>query len=110
MPVESNIELGSGHLYFDGEDEPFELGDGQIVSEEDVFADDMSYISMNTEPIEFECTAEFNRDWTLVKCCRCGDNMPVTEFWALLYGRNDWICPMCKYKEAVIEALRRSKE
>lgn len=31
--------------------------------------------------------------------------MPVTEFWALLYGRNDWICPMCKYKETVIEAL-----
>lgn len=108
MPVESNIELSNGHLYFSGMDEPAEIRDAVIISEEE-WADDVQHINMNTEPIEFECTAEFNRDWTLVKCCRCGSNMPVTEFWALLYGRNDWICPMCKYKEAVIEALGRSK-
>lgn len=108
MPVESNIELGSGHLYFNGADEPAEIRDAKIISDEEI-ADDGKHINLSTEPIEFECTAEFNRNWTLVKCCRCGSNMPVTEFWALLYGRNDWICPMCKYKEAVIEALRRSK-
>ena len=108
MPVESNIELGSGHLYFKGIDNPIPVEVGEFTTE-DAWADDTEYISMNTEPIEFECTAEFNRNWTLVKCCRCGSNMPVTEFWALLYGRNDWICPMCKYREAVIEALGRSK-
>lgn len=109
MPVESNIELGSGRLYFNGEDEPIEVNAGDIIRDEEEWADDVEHINLSTEPIEFECNAEFNRDWTLVRCCRCGDNMPVTEFWALLYGRNDWICPMCKYKESVIEALRRSR-
>ena len=89
MPVENNIELGSGTLYFNGTDESVEVSSGSLTCAEEEFADDTEYISMNTEAVEFECEADFNREWTLVKCCRCGSNMPVTEFWAL---RAAWVC------------------
>ena len=109
MPVESNIELGSGSLYLTGVDEPIEIKDAEISCTEE-FADDMKYISMKQEPIEFECTAEFARDWTLINCCRCGNHMPVTDFYALVHGRNHWICPTCELKQAIDDARKGSNK
>lgn len=108
MSPENKIELSNGYLYFKDVDKPIPVYDGEVTYETEYADDHEPYIKLSTEPVEFTLgNAEFNRAWTLVKCCKCGSNMPVTEFWALLYGRDNWICPMCKYKEAVIEALGR---
>ena len=73
MPVKDPIELGSGRLYFKGTDEFVDVDAGNlIVAEEEAFTDDLKHISLSMEPITFECKAEFNRNWTLIKCVKCG--------------------------------------
>ena len=108
MPVKSNIEFGSGSLYFKGLDEPIPVTEGQATYEEE-FADDKEYIKLSQEPIEFTFeNVEFPRDWTLVKCNECGYGFPVTEFYALLYGANSWICPQCTLNKVKEDARKRS--
>lgn len=95
MPVENNIELGSGQIYFSGLDESFDISDavGEIE-----FADDMEYIPKISDAKEatFECeSVEFNREWTLAYCHECRQPFPITMFYALMYGTTGWTCPLC---------------
>lgn len=100
MPVKDPIELGSGRLYFKGTDESIEVNAGDLIyAEEEAFTDDLKHISLSMEPITFECKAEFNRNWTLIKCVKCGYEFPITKLYALLCGTDGWICPGCKLKE-----------
>lgn len=110
MPVESNIELGSGQIYFKGLDEPVEVYDCEV--DEDIeWADDQTpVIRLSTEPVELTINnAEFARDWTIVKCRECGYGFPVTEMYALLYGTNSWRCPRCTLNR-IREAARSRQE
>lgn len=110
MPVKSNVEFSSGTLYFKGLDEPIPISEG-LATYETEYADDLKYIKMSQEPIEFTINnAEFARDWTLVKCTECGYEFPVTEFYALLYGPNSWICPQCALNKILEDAKKRSNE
>ena len=110
MPVRSNIEFGSGSLYFKGLDEPFEILEGQATYEEE-FADNKEYIKLSQKPVEFTFeNVEFPRDWTLVKCNECGYEFPVTEFYALLYGANSWVCPQCAFKKVIEDTRKRSNK
>lgn len=110
VPVkDSTIELGTGHLYFKGVDEPIEVDAGNLITtEEEEWADEVKHISLNPEPFTFECDAEFNNNWTAVKCKECGDDIPVTEFYAILYGTTGWTCPRCTFNKAIEEARKRS--
>ena len=108
MPVKSNIEFGSGSLYFKGLDEPIPVSEG-LAEIETEFADDQEYIKLSQEPIEFTFdNVEFPRDCVLVKYNECGYKFPVTEFYTLLYGTGSWVCPQCALKKAVEDARKRS--
>lgn len=111
MPVRSNIEFGSGSLYFKGLDEPIPVSEGQATYEEEFVDDKEPYIKISQEPVEFTFeNVEFPRDWTLVKCNECGYEFPVTEFYALLYGTTSWVCPQCALKKVVEDARKRSNK
>ena len=108
MPVKSNIELGSGSLYFKGLDEPLEILEGQATYEEE-FADNKEYIKLSQEPIEFTMeNAEFPKGWTLTKCRVCGYEFPITNLYNLLYGSSGWLCPRCTFIKRVEEVRKRS--
>lgn len=113
MPVKSNIELGSGQIYFKGLDESLEVLEGSITEATDdiEWADDQEpVIRLSTEPVELTINnAEFARDWTIVKCRECGYGFPVTEMYALLYGTNSWVCPRCALNR-IREAARSRQE
>lgn len=107
MPVESNIELGSGSLYFKGCDKPIPVKVGEFATEEawssEVWADNVKHLSLNPDP-----SVEFNRNWTTVKCCECDYEFPVTELYVLLNGTTGWRCPRCALKAAIENAKKRS--
>lgn len=110
MPTKSNIELGSGMLYFAGVDEPVEVRECEIECRDEEFAEDVQYIrKLFEEPVEFTCeSVEFNKSWTTVKCCECDYEFPVTELYALLNGTTGWRCPRCALKAALEDAKKRS--
>lgn len=110
MPVKDSIELGSGHLYFKGVDEPIEINAVDILTEgEEEWADDVKHISFDSGPWTFECDAAFNRNWTLAECKGCGYKFPITEWYALLCGTTGWTCPRCTFIKAIEDARKRSK-
>lgn len=99
MPVKSNIELGSGQIYFKGMDESLEVLEGSITeATEDIeWADDQEpVIKFSSEPTEITIdNVEFGKDWTMVKCCKCGYDFPITMRYFLIYGAHGWACPVC---------------
>lgn len=112
MPIGDNIELGSGTLYYKGEEGFAEIGEVSEISvaTEEEHAEDMNYISVGSGPFEFELDGKFTSDWTLVKCKRChGARFPVTIFYAMLYGTDDWVCPACKAYEMLEKHLEAMK-
>lgn len=109
MPPKSNIELGSGQLYIQGLDEPFEVHDCEVTDETE-WADDNEYIKFSQEPIELTLdNVERPRDWTLAECKYCGYKFPVSEWYAMLLGTTGWTCPSCVFDKAVQDARKRSK-
>ena len=73
MPVKSNIEFGSGSLYFKGLDEPIPVYDGEATYETEYADDQEPYIKLSTEPVEFTLgNVEIPRNWSLVRCNECG--------------------------------------
>ena len=110
MPVESNIELGSGRLYIQDLDEPIDINEGSLTEEPEWADDQAPVIKLSTEPVEFTVdNVEFARDWTIVRCRECGYGFPVTEMYALLYGTNSWRCPRCALNRIKEEALSRKE-
>lgn len=117
MPVESDIELSSGRLYFKDLDESIEIQGGSLTGSVTEATDDIEWadeqepvIKFSTEPVEFTVdNVEFARDWTIVKCMDCGYGFPVTEMYALLYGTNAWRCPRCALNKMREEALSRQE-
>lgn len=106
MPFRSNIEFGSGSLYFKGLDEPIPVSERLAMYEEE-FADDLEYIKLSQEPIEFILdNAEFPRGWVLTKCRQCGYEFPITEIYNLLYGSSCWLCPKCTFIKRLEEAKK----
>ena len=94
MPPKSNIELGSGQIYFKGLDESFDISD---VEGDTVFADDKEYVKIS-DVLEatIECEPmEINREWTLAYCKICRQPIPIIQFDAILYGTEGWTCPLC---------------
>lgn len=109
MPVKSNIEFGSGSLYFKGLDESIPVSEG-LTEIETEFADDQEYIKLSSEPIEFTLeNAEFTKGWTLTKCRVCGYEFPITNLYNMLYGFSGWLCPRCTFIKRLEEARKRSK-
>lgn len=101
MPPKSNIELGSGQIYFKGLDESFDISD---VEGEVEFADDSTPIPINGVKELMEATIEcesvqFNREWTLAYCKICRQPIPIIMFDALTLGTTGWTCPLCTVKE-----------
>lgn len=96
MPPKSNIELGSGQIYFKGLDESFEVSEGQATDEVE-WADDQEYIrKINHEPVTFTCEdVQYPKDWVLAECKYCGSKFPIVELYAMLYGTKGWTCPLC---------------
>ena len=110
MPVRSNIELGSGSLYFKGLDEPIPVSDGQATYETE-WADDQEYIKLSSEPIEFTLeNAEFPKGWTLTECIECGYEFPITNLYNMLYGSSGWLCPRCTFIKRLEEARKKSNK
>ena len=110
MPVKSNIEFGSGTLYFKGLDEPIPVSEGQSTYEEE-FADDQEYIKLSSEPVEFTLeNAEFPREWVLTKCRECGYEFPITNFYNLLYGFSGCLCPRCTFIKRMDDFKRSNHE
>lgn len=108
MPVKSNIEFGSGSLYFKGLDEPIPVYDGETTYEPE-YADDLKYIKLSQEPIEFALeNAEFPRGWTLTECRECGYRFPITNLYNLLYGSTGWLCPRCTFIKRLEEMRERA--
>lgn len=109
MPVKSNIEFGSGSLYFKGLDEPIPISDGEATYEPEYADDQEPYIKISQEPIEFTLeNVEFPRGWTLAECRECGYKFPITDYYALLYGTKGWLCQRCTFIKQ-IDKLKRSK-
>ena len=109
MPVRSNIEFGSGSLYFKDLDEPIPVSEGRATYETE-WADDREYIKLSQEPIEFTMeNAEFTKGWTLTECRECGYEFPITNLYNLLYGSTGWLCPRCTFIKRLEEARKRSK-
>lgn len=94
MPPKSNIELGSGQIYFSGLDESFDIF--EAVGEVE-FADDMEYIPKISDAKEatFEFDLQPSQEWTLVYCRNCHQPIPITLFKMLTYGPDGWTCPLC---------------
>lgn len=97
MPIENNIELGSGQIYFKGLDEAFDISD---VEGEIEFADDKEYVKINAVKDLMEATIEcepmeINREWTLAYCRICRQPIPIIMFDALTLGTEGWTCPLC---------------
>ena len=108
MPPKSNIELGSGQLYFKGLDESLEVLDCEATDEIEYYDESKPYIKNITEPITLELiNVEFPRGWTLAECKYCGYKFPVSEYYALLLGTKDWTCPRCAFNKAMQDAKRR---
>lgn len=94
-PKESNIELGSGQIYFKGLDESFEVSEGQATDEIE-WADDVKYFRKFEEPLELRCeSVQYPKDWVLAECKYCGSKFPIVELYAMLYGTKGWSCPLC---------------
>lgn len=95
MPPKSNIELGSGQIYFNGLNESFEVSDVEATDEVE-WADDVQYIRMFDEPVTLTCeNVQYPRDWILAECKYCGRKFPIVELYAMLYGIKGWSCPLC---------------
>jgi hypothetical protein len=109
MPVKDSIELGEGRLYFTDTDEGVDVKCGEISCVDEISEDDLKHMSIGSGPFEFTCQTEFNNNWTTVKCKECGTDIPVTEFYTLLYGTVGWTCPRCTFNKAIEEARKRSK-
>jgi hypothetical protein len=110
MPVKSNIEFSSGPLYFKGLDEPIPVSEGQATYEAE-YADDLKYIKLSQEPIEFTLeNAEFTKGWTLTECRECGYEFPITNLYNLLYGSSGWLCPRCTFIKRLEEMRERDNK
>ena len=95
MPIKYSIELTDGKLYIlneDGSSTPVDIGDGEIIYEEEYAEDTKPTISFSTDPATFECGVKNN--WTLVECVKCGYRFPVSIFSTLVYGHDVWLCPL----------------
>lgn len=98
MPVKSNIEFGSGSLYFKGLDEPIPVSKGEATYEPEFVDDKEPYIKLSQEPVEFTLdNIEIPRGWVLTECAKCGYKFPITEFYSLLNGSSGWLCPRCTF-------------
>lgn len=105
MPPKNTIELSSGSLYFKGLDEPVPVYGGEVGFEPE-WADDKEYIkiSHSFEPVTLTCeNVEMPRGWTLTECGKCSYRFPITEFYALLYGNRNWLCPLCTLEKRLRE-------
>lgn len=98
MPIENNIELGHGQIYFKGLDESVPLNISNVELDGDIeWADDKEYIKINT-PTGFTLTCDdlqISREWTLAYCRVCRQPIPITQFDALTLGTEGWTCPLC---------------
>lgn len=111
MPVKDSVELTDGKLYIlneDGSSDAVEIGEGELVyTEEEYFEDGESTISISAEPFTFEAECSINRDWTLVKCQKCGYHFPVTIYATFLYGHDNWLCPLHAAEKRALGGLPR---
>lgn len=109
MPTKSNIELGSGQIYFKGLDESFDISDAEGEIE---FADDKEYVKINTGgEATFTCdSVQFNREWTLAYCKICRQPIPITMFDALTLGTTGWTCPLCTVKARMARKLQKRRD
>jgi hypothetical protein len=106
MSPKTNIELGSGQIYFKGLDESIDISDPGMFTTEETWADEMEYIPKisDAKEVTIECeSVEFNREWTLAYCKICRQPIPITQFDALTLGTTGWTCPLC----TVIERMKR---
>ena len=110
MPEKSNIELGSGTLYFNGSDEGIEVIGGELTYTEEEPAEDVQRINRSFEPVEFECEMEYHpKDWTLVKCIDCGCEFPLTNYYAVWNVVFGWRCPVCAAKARLKTMIRTNR-
>lgn len=104
--MKNNIKLGSGQIYFKGLDEAIDISEAESTTE---WADDKEYVKINT-PQEFTITCDdlqVSDEWTLAYCKICGNPFPIIQFDALLYGKDNWTCPLCTVIERVKRGVRR---
>lgn len=107
MPPKSNIELGSGRLYFKGLDESFEVHGQEATDETEWYDDKEPYIKNVKEPIELTLNdIEAPRDWVLAECKYCGYRFPITEWYSILLGTKGWTCPRCVFRKT-LEEIRK---
>lgn len=117
MPEKSNIELGSGTLYFNGSDEGIEVTGGELtytdiegIDTPEYWENELRNIVWSTKPAEFECEMEYHpKDWTLVKCIDCGCEFPITNYYAVWTGVVGWRCPVCAAKERLKTMIRTNR-
>lgn len=50
---------------------------------------------LTAEEATFEFKIEPSPDWVLVSCMYCCQPLPVTQLYAVIFGKDFWRCPRC---------------